>query len=145
MAYMTAYQRKLQARNAEIVRLAKLKVPTKRIARLTGCSTSVVLNVKRANGIEADVTPPLTTEQLARAEVLLADGCSRAETARTLGVSKHQLRHAFPEAAWSTEDRVEAEHATGDRKHTAPVIAHSRRYRERARQERSDGAGGPFQ
>ena len=122
MAYMTAYQRKLAARNAEIVRLARLKVPTKRIARLTGVSTTVVLNVKKEAGIAPDKTPPLTREQLARAETLLADGCSRAEAARTLGVTRDQLRRAFPEAAWSKADRVEAEHATGIRAHTSPVI-----------------------
>jgi|SRR5690349_8845768 len=120
-------RRDQEARDAEIVRLAKLFVPTARIARVVRCSPEIVRRVKKAHGIDQTAhMPPLTTAQLARAETLLADGCSRNEVARTLGCSKDQLRRAFPEARWSIEERRQAEHDTGQRAKNSPQLHRTR-------------------
>lgn len=113
-------------RDAEIVRLLRLpsRLTNAQIARQVRCSETIVARVKKDAGLTRQ-TPPLTPEQLARAECLLADGCSRNEVARTLMVSKDQLRRAFPEARWSIEDRVFAENDTGQRAHTSPKLGRS--------------------
>ncbi|QPX62193.1 helix-turn-helix DNA binding domain protein [Mycobacterium phage Indlovu] len=120
-------RRDQNARDAEIRRLAALpsRLTNAQIARQVRCSETIVSRVRREAGL-AKVTPPLTAQQLARAECLLADGCSRNEVARTLGVSSHQLRRAFPEARWSTEERVFAENDTGQRARTSPQLHRSK-------------------
>lgn len=116
---MSYAQRQRAERNAEILRLVKLgRLSTAQIARQTRVSPAVVARVCREAGIASGKPMPLTTEQLARAECLFADGVSRNEVARTLGCSRAQLSRAFPGQAWTVDEKVEFEHITGLRKHT---------------------------
>lgn len=110
----------LGARNEEIIRLARLKVPSKRIAALTRCSLKTVQRVRAANEVQTQRTLQLTEEQLAQAHALLLDGASRREAARTVGATDAQLERAFPGMAWDREQQRLGEHDTGVRNHTDP-------------------------
>lgn len=125
---MSSYaERQRAARDAEIAKLVRLGWTNVRIARRMEVSERLVSRVRKDAGLEAQRRAPITTEQRARAECLLADGASQAEVARSVGATRDQIRRAFPGHAWTREQMTEGEHATGIRAHTAPVIRRSRR------------------
>jgi DNA-binding CsgD family transcriptional regulator len=110
------------ARDRDIIRLARLgRMTDRQIANRLDVSAKVVQRVRAANGLGRN-RHPLTDEQRARAQSLLADGASQAEVARSVGCSKEQIRRAFPGQCWTTEQQVLAAHDTGVRAHTSPVL-----------------------
>jgi DNA invertase Pin-like site-specific DNA recombinase len=125
---MTYAARKRAQRDADIETLLRLgRMTHVQIARRMDVSVKTVERVKRdigmiRGGVRATSRPPLTDEQRARAQAMLADGCSQAEVARTLGASRDQIRHAFKGQGWTAEQKTAAEHDTGIRKYTAPKL-----------------------
>jgi methylphosphotriester-DNA--protein-cysteine methyltransferase len=73
------------------------------IAARLKISKRSVLRYRRRAGVAQPPPVPLTAEQLARAEHLLDDGCSVAETARTIGCSDRSVVRHFPGRAWTRE------------------------------------------
>ena len=85
------------------------------IADHIGCSRRVVIRDRRALGIlQRPARQALTAGQLATAQALLDDGCSRTEVARTLGVWESTIRRRFPCHAWTPQQC--ADHARTIRK-----------------------------
>lgn len=76
--------------------------PRDKIADRAGCSPRQVTRDRHALGIsQRPPNAPLTDQQLAFAQQLLDDGCSRAEVARTLGVYESTIRRRFPNHKWT--------------------------------------------
>lgn len=126
---MSYRDRKRAERNAEIRRLAELKVPTKRIARILRVSEKVVRDVRKEAGLVTPKTQPLTEEQIAFAERLLRDGTSRREAARSIGCSSSQLNRVLPDLSWDREQQTQVEHEIGIRQRINPVLARTPKQR----------------
>lgn len=69
-------------------------------------SSRTVVRYRRRAGVSRPIPEHITDEQLARAEQLLDDGASVAETARTVGVSPMGLHKHFPGRAWSHDEVI---------------------------------------
>jgi DNA invertase Pin-like site-specific DNA recombinase len=113
---MTGTARWREERNAEIVRLAKLGVSTARIARIMHMAQSTVAVIRREAEVGAKRRPPLTQEQKDQAYILMTDGASRREAAKSVGCSEDQLQRAFPDMAWDSEQKRLAEIETQSRR-----------------------------
>jgi DNA-binding CsgD family transcriptional regulator len=94
-------------RRAEVVRLTGAGWSAHQIGQLLGITDRSVLRHRVAAGVAQPPVPPVTVEELARADALLADGCSYAEVARTLGRSTSPFRRSFPGRGWTTEQAIE--------------------------------------
>lgn len=77
------------------------------IAERLGCAPRAVTRARAALGIQGPhgdlAGARATPERLEQARALIEDGCSQAEVARTLGMSKRTLRRHFPDAQWTSE------------------------------------------
>ena len=115
------------ARREVIVKLARQGVATKNIIRqVNGTNEQEVRRIRREEGLNNTVRPPITAEQIERARQLMLDGTSRSEAARSVGATDDQLKRALPDLkGWTREQMIEAEHATGKREYTSPVITPS--------------------
>ena len=90
---------------AEILRLHRCGLTAGRIAVLVGCCTRTVERVRSENGLtKPTVGRPVPRESLDLAAALFADGASRAEVARTVGMSSRTIGKYFPGTAWSVSD-----------------------------------------
>ena len=90
---------------AEILRLHRCGLTARRIAILVGCCTRTVERVRRENGLTKPTAGgSVPQESLDFAAALFADGASRAEVARTVGISQHTIDKYFPGTAWSLSD-----------------------------------------
>lgn len=76
------------------------------IAAALRISERTVVRYRRRVGIAKPVVEHMTVEQLARAEQLLDDGCSAAETARSVGVAPSTIRRRFPGRAWPLDVNI---------------------------------------
>lgn len=139
-APMSYAQRQRAKRHADVLTLIKLgRMTTQQIAYRMDVSTKLVERIKKDAGLTGrDRHSPLTTEQRARAECLLADGCSQVETARSVGCTTAQLRHTFPGRAWSLADKTDHENSTGLRQRTKPQLG------RRTRRDGGEPAPSPF-
>ena len=78
------------------------------IADILGVSPRTVARYRRMTGTQlGEPSPRLTDNQIELIRQLLEDGCSRAETARTVGVSPHAVRRHFPDKHWTREQTYE--------------------------------------
>jgi DNA invertase Pin-like site-specific DNA recombinase len=73
------------------------------IAARLKISKRSVMRYRHRAGVSQPPLPPLTAEQVARAQQLLDDGCSIAETARTIGCSETAIARRYPGRGWTRE------------------------------------------
>jgi len=74
------------------------------IAKRLGVTDRTVQRDRKATGcLQGEPYEPLSAEELERARVLVEDGCSRQEVARTIGRSAHAIRRHVPESGWTRE------------------------------------------
>lgn len=95
---MTRQQR--AERRALVVRLRRAGVSRETIAAHLGVSVRTVERDLRAAGVVAPHRP-WTAADDSRARELIADGCSLAEVARTLGRPRTVIRRHFPGRGWT--------------------------------------------
>ncbi|WP_084459499.1 helix-turn-helix domain-containing protein [Mycolicibacterium houstonense] len=89
---------------SQIERIAVLSrrgVGCEEIAAAVGCSLGSVWYARRRKGLSDRSAYTLTSEQLARADALLADGASFTEVARTIGTTTSAVCKRFPGRGWS--------------------------------------------
>jgi DNA-binding CsgD family transcriptional regulator len=90
------------ARREKVKELVDLGYNSNRIGRILGISQRIIQLDRKALGIPATVGRPKWDEELiSKANQMLEDGASYAETARTLGVSADVLRTKIPGKGWS--------------------------------------------
>lgn len=78
------------------------------IADILGVSTRTVARYRRRTGTQlGEPSPRLADDQIEWIRQLLDDGCSRAETARTVGVSPNTVCRHFPDKHWTREQTYE--------------------------------------
>ena len=91
----------MNERTETVRRLTREGRSASEIAVILGVTKRTVMRHRQAAGISRPWRTPLTSDQIARMAALLADGVSREETARTLGVHPKTVRRYFPDARWS--------------------------------------------
>lgn len=73
------------------------------IAARVGCGRNTVTNVRRRHGLLSRNWSPFSDAELERAELLLTDGASLMEVARTLGRDKSAVCKRFRGRGWSPQ------------------------------------------
>lgn len=87
-------------RVAQLVRQGRT---TPEIADILKCCERTVDRARKRAGLSKPRVPYLTSEELARAELMLADGASAEEVGRTLGRSGRTIRDRFPDMRWTRQ------------------------------------------
>jgi DNA-binding CsgD family transcriptional regulator len=78
------------------------------ISALLGCSVRAVVRCRRITGTsKGPGVPRVSADKLAQAELLVADGASCREVARTIGVHSKTVKKYFPESVWSKQQQSE--------------------------------------
>lgn len=91
-------------RAERVAQLTRAGSSTLAIAVRLGVSERTVTRLRRRAGVsECGAAVPHPPEVWELVERLLADGASRAEAARTAGISYSVVRARFPDAAWTRE------------------------------------------
>ena len=89
----------------EILRLHRAGWSARRIAKELGCTERTVTRVRARNGLTQRLSPfqgkPLAPERLEFARELFADGASRKEVIRTLGLNWSTVNRHFPNDRWT--------------------------------------------
>ena len=93
---------------AEIVRMHECGLSVSQIAIRVGCCTRTVQRVRHEHGLSAPVAANafvrVAQERLDSAAALFADGASRAEVTKTIGLHQRTIEKYFPGTAWSMSD-----------------------------------------
>lgn len=91
-----------RARRERVVQASRRGESAASIAEREGITKRSVTRIRREVGIaQPVVAPALTPEKVAAAEAFLADGCSYAEVARTIGCGVNALKRRFPGQGWT--------------------------------------------
>ena len=91
----------------DIIDLAQRGVAPRLIAERIGVSPGTVYRIQRQYGLLCGSRRPFTDDELEQAEAMLSDGCSIAETARTLGRSTTVVWRRFRGRGWTREQVIE--------------------------------------
>ncbi|GAA1891616.1 hypothetical protein [Williamsia serinedens] len=98
---------RIEWRRGEVRRLTRHGYSASRIAAAIGVAERTVVRDRVAIGV-AQRRPELISEAVwERVEKLMAGGCSCAEAARTVGISKHAVAHRFPDHKWTRAQTAE--------------------------------------
>lgn len=73
----------------------------RRIAEWTGLSSRHVVRIRAQMGVAGPTPRRLTDDEVALAEILLVDGASIRDAARTIGCNDMTLHRRYPQAKWS--------------------------------------------
>ena len=84
-----------------VLELSRQGATARQISEVMGCHRDSIARVRRRNGVTTPPAPPLTTEEIERARLVIEDGGSLTEAARTIGRSRQALTKHFPDAAWT--------------------------------------------
>lgn len=95
-----------------VVALTRAGYKAGQISQLLGVHERTVQRYRQKRGLTKQYVKPLSEDQKLRAAVLLDDGASAAEAARTVGCSDQAIRRAFPGRAWTRQQVSEYISAT---------------------------------
>lgn len=91
-------------RRQQVAELTRKGRTAAQIGAVLGISDRSVVRHRRVAGcLVTEYHTPLTAAEIAEAERLLDEGCSYAETARTLGRGARTLREHFPGRGWDRQ------------------------------------------
>lgn len=94
----------ITARRERVLALTRRGQSARTIANTLGTTRRTINRDRHALGITKEPPKATTPEQWARADVLIADGCSISEVARTIGVSWGVVKDRYPDAGWSARE-----------------------------------------
>lgn len=94
-------------RREQVRRLTLFGYSAREIAQELGIDRINVIRHRKALGIAMTPAKHLTDEQVEQARLLIEDGASIAEVARTVGCSHWAIKHRWPDAAWTHEQRTD--------------------------------------
>lgn len=90
-----------------VVALSLQGLSVAEIARLTGFHRRTIERARARAGIAGPTPTSMGSEEIARAEQMLADGASYREVARTIGVCWTTVRRHFPGRGWTPQQAAE--------------------------------------
>lgn len=95
-----------------IAELHEQGLEPREIAERAGCSVRSVQRWRSANGLTRPVSPfssrRISSERLALAAEMIADGASHSEIWKTLRITRATLQRHFPGTAWDRQQAAEA-------------------------------------
>lgn len=120
MSMQVGHTREVSAANdAKVAEMTRRGYTAREIAQALGVTMRTVTRSRRRTGVSTSPRYWMTDDEIAAARTLLEDGCSFAETARTLGRGASTIAAHFPGRGW-TQDQV-VEYATW-RRETRAVL-----------------------